>query len=225
MPSGVVSGDHVEGVRTAQLPGHFAPSRANLAAAFLKAHVLRAAPRADQDRAVDVLRYRCAVLRKQLIETGQIPRRRSACHVIERQHGVGFAAPEVGLKFDHRIAARAGESLGRAYQKRAEAVGEVGAVEELPRVAVFRRRASGVDLAEIGCELRLQEIAGRDVMVRFRRPRARAIGLRLCRRKSPPAAGSCGAPRCVAAEAANSACRKSPVATSWCGFDDLAPGQ
>ena len=80
---------------------------------------------------------------------------------------MGLAAAEVGLKFDHRIAARAGESPGRADQKRAEAVGEVGAAEELPRIAVFRRRAAGVDLAEIGGELRLQELAGRDVLMRF----------------------------------------------------------
>ena len=120
---GVVVGDHVEGCGAAQLPGHFAPGCANLAAAFLNAHVLRPAPRADHNRAVDVLRHRCAVLRKQLIETGQVPRRRSACHVVERQHGMGFAAAEVGLKLDHRVAAGAGESLGRADQKRAEAVG------------------------------------------------------------------------------------------------------
>ena len=114
-----------------------------------------------------VLRYRCAVFRQQLVEAGQVPRRSAARHVIERQHGVGLAAAEVGLKFDHRIAARAGESFSRADQKRAEAVGEIGAAEELLRIAVFRRRAAGVDLSEIGGELRLKEIASRDVMVRL----------------------------------------------------------
>ena len=112
-----------------------------------------------------MLRYRRAVLRQKLVEAGQIPRRRSAGHMIKRQHGVGLAAAKIGLKLDHRIAARVGESLGGADQKRAEAVGEVGAAKELPRIAVFRRRAAGMDLAEIGGELRLQELAGRNVLV------------------------------------------------------------
>ena len=120
-----------------------------------------------QNRAIDALRHRCVVLRKQLIETWQVPCWSSACHVMKRQHGVGLAAAEVGLKFDHRIAARAGEPPGSADQKRAESVGKVGAAEELPGIPIFRWRAASVDLAEIGGELRLQEIAGCDVMVRF----------------------------------------------------------
>ena len=54
---------------------------------------------------------------------------------------MGLAAAEIGLKLDHRISACAGESLGGADQKRTEAVGEVGAAEELPRIAVLAARA------------------------------------------------------------------------------------
>ena len=41
------------------------------------------------------------------VEARQVPRRRPARHVVEGEHRVGLAAAEVGLKLDHRIAARA----------------------------------------------------------------------------------------------------------------------
>ena len=54
--------------------------------------------------------------------------------VIERQHRVRLAAAEVGLQLDHRVAALAGEAPHRADQQPLQALGEVGAAEELDRV-------------------------------------------------------------------------------------------
>ena len=80
---------------------------------------------------------------------------------------MGLAAAEVGLKFDYRIPTYPGKPLGRAHQKGAEAVCEVGAAEEFSWVAIFRRRVAGMDLAQIGGKLGLKELAGRNVLVRL----------------------------------------------------------
>jgi len=57
--------------------------------------------------------------------------------MIKGQHGVGFAAAEVGLKLHHRIAALARQPQKRIAQKLAQAAGNEGAGEKLPRVAVL----------------------------------------------------------------------------------------
>jgi hypothetical protein len=57
--------------------------------------------------------------------------------VKERQHRVGLAAAEVGLELDDRVATRARQPLHGAGQEPPQAVGEVGAAEELHRIAVF----------------------------------------------------------------------------------------
>ena len=75
--------------------------------------------------------------------------------MIERQHGVGLAAAEVGLELHHRIAAPAGETAHRAHQHRLQALGEVGAAEELDRVAVLVGPFAQVHLPEVGGELGL----------------------------------------------------------------------
>jgi hypothetical protein len=54
---------------------------------------------------------------------------RRARHVVEGEHRVGLAATEVGLQFYDRITAGAGEPLGGADQKRAQALGQIGAVK------------------------------------------------------------------------------------------------
>ena len=69
------------------------------------------------------------MLRQKLIETRQIPRRRVTCHVIEGQHGVRLTAAEVGLELDHGVAPNTTKPLGRADQKRSQAVGQVCAAE------------------------------------------------------------------------------------------------
>ena len=87
--------------------------------------------------------------------------------MVQRQHRVGLAASEVRLQLHHRITASSGQPLGGAGQQRAQTIGQIGAGEELGRVAVFRRRAAIVHLGKIGRKLGLLEIAGRHVLVRL----------------------------------------------------------
>ena len=105
---GVVLGNRVEGRRSAQLPGHLAPGRADLPTALAGDRILRTARGADNDRAFDSRRHGYAVFREKLIESRQVLRRCASRHVVERKHGVGFAAAEVGLKLHYGVTARPG---------------------------------------------------------------------------------------------------------------------
>ena len=86
--------------------------------------------------------------------------------VVERQHRVGLAAAEVGLELHHRVAALAGEALHRADQQPLQALGEIGAAEELDRVAVLVRALAQMHLPEVGGELGLLVAAAGHVLVR-----------------------------------------------------------
>ena len=165
--TGVVLGNQVEGIRAAQLPRQLTPCGADPAPTLRADHVLRATRRADHHRPAHPRRHRRAVFGQELVEARQVSRRRPSRHVVEGEHGVGLAAAEVGLKLHHRIAPRAGEPAGGTDEERAQAVGQVGASEELPGITVLRRCAAGMDLAEVGRELGLLERAGRDVLVRL----------------------------------------------------------
>ena len=86
--------------------------------------------------------------------------------MVERQHRVGLAAAEVGLELHHRVAALAREALHAAHEQALQALGEVGAAEELLRLLVLVRALAQVHLPEVGRELRLLVAAARHVGVR-----------------------------------------------------------
>ena len=96
---------------------------------------------ADEDRAVHAAKGGDAGLLEDRRHAGKffrlIARVRRAGEVIERQHGMGLAAAEIGLQPDHRIAAFAGEARDRRDQDAAQALGRVGDAEEGGRVRVF----------------------------------------------------------------------------------------
>ena len=100
------------------------------------------------------------------VDAQQLARGRAGEQVIERQHRVRLAAAEVGLELHDRVAALPGEALHRADEQALEALGEVGAAEELDWVAVLVRALAEVHLPEIGGELRLLVAAARHVRVR-----------------------------------------------------------
>ena len=84
--------------------------------------------------------------------------------VVEREHRVGLAAAEVGLELDDGVAALATEPLDGADEHAFQALGEVGAAEELDGVAVLVGALAEMDLPEVGGEFGLL-VAGR-----WRRP-------------------------------------------------------
>src|SRR5690606_621748 len=79
---------------------------------------------------------------------------------------VRLAPAEVGLELDDGVAVAAGEPPGRADEQAPEALGEVGAPEELGRVAVLVGALAEVDLPEVGGELGLLVAPAGDVAVR-----------------------------------------------------------
>ena len=97
---------------------------------------------------------------------GQFGRRDAGKQVIQRQHRVRLAAAEVGLQLHDRVAALAGQPPHGADQHLLQALGEVGAAEELHRVAVFVRAFAQMHLPQIGGELGLLVAAAGHVLVR-----------------------------------------------------------
>ncbi len=85
--------------------------------------------------------------------------------VVQRHHGVGLAAAEVGLELYHRVAALPDNSPVGAHQQFFQTLGEVGPPEELGGVAVLVTSLPQVDLPEIGRELRLLVPTAGDVLV------------------------------------------------------------
>jgi hypothetical protein len=86
--------------------------------------------------------------------------------MVQGEHRVGLAAAEVGLQLDHRVAARlAGQASERALEQAGQALGQIGAAEELDRIAVFLGRVAPRHLGEVGSELGLDVTAARDVGV------------------------------------------------------------
>ena len=86
--------------------------------------------------------------------------------MVERQHRVRLAAPEVGLQLHHRVAAFSGEALGAAGKQPPETFGKEGAPEEFPGVAVLVRALAQMHLPQVGGELRLLIAAAGHVGVR-----------------------------------------------------------
>ena len=78
---------------------------------------------------------------------------------------MGLAAAEVGLQLDDGIAALAGQAAHGPGQHASQALGQVGAAEELGRVPVFIRAFAQMHLPEVGGELGLLVAAACHVRV------------------------------------------------------------
>lgn len=78
---------------------------------------------------------------------------------------MGFAATEVGLQLDHRIAALAIEPLQGATQQVAHAGGDESAAVELNRIGVFGGPEPATHLIEVGGELGLLVFTGDHIRV------------------------------------------------------------
>ena len=78
---------------------------------------------------------------------------------------MGLAATEIGLELHNRVAALASETLQSVHQQVGEALGQVGAAEELDRVTILVATLAQVHLPEIGGELGLLVAPARDVPV------------------------------------------------------------
>ena len=85
--------------------------------------------------------------------------------MIQGEHGVGLAAPEVGLQLNDGIAAPTREAVDCSDQQALQAFREVGPPKELDRVPVLVRPFADVHLPEIGGEFGLLIAPARDVLV------------------------------------------------------------
>ena len=74
-----------------------------------------------------------------------------------------LAAAEVRLQLDDRVAALAAEPPRRVQQQVAQPLGQERAAEELVRLAVLVLGLVAPHLVEVGGELRLLVLPGRDV--------------------------------------------------------------
>ena len=96
-----------------------------------------------------------------------IARVRRAGEVMEREHGVGLAAAEIGLKPDHGLPTPSGETRQRRAEDQPEALRHVGDAEERGRVAVLLAALTLIDQREIGGELGIGEARLEHVRVRL----------------------------------------------------------
>ena len=173
------SGDGLNRLPAAQPPGQIAPQGAELAP-ILCVHRLG-------DTLVGAYEHR-APGAGQGFDAGSGEDRRHAFQlfraiagrrpgeVIERQHGVGFAAAEIGLKADHRLAAAPAQTLDHGLQHLPQPFGGVGDAEERRRIAVFLAALVAIDLRQIGGEFGIGEPRRQHVVMGVRRPRARGAG-------------------------------------------------
>ena len=87
--------------------------------------------------------------------------------MIERDEAVRLTAAESRFRLDDRVTAVAAEELQRVHEQLAHARRDVGLMEKLDRIAIFRDSgASIVNLLQIGGELRIPETPKRDIAVR-----------------------------------------------------------
>src|SRR6266849_2226627 len=77
-----------------------------------------------------------------------------------------LAATEVGLELHHWVATLASEALHRTHEQALQALGEVGAAEELDRVFILIRSLAQVYLPQVGGKLGLLVAATGHVPVR-----------------------------------------------------------
>ena len=133
----VVGRDALEGPLAAKLPGEFAPQRAHDGAVGFDAGIARRNLVADQHDALDAGgKLRRLGFLQDGFDAQQFARRGAGEQVIERQHRVGLAAAEIRLQLHDRVAALAGQATHGPRQQLPEALGQIGAAEELGRLAV-----------------------------------------------------------------------------------------
>jgi hypothetical protein len=85
--------------------------------------------------------------------------------MIDRQHGMGLAAAERGLKLDHRLPAPGRQAQRHLRQQQAHAFGDEGAGIEGDRILIFAGGLAGVDGGDVGGELGLLEGAFQDILM------------------------------------------------------------
>ena len=85
--------------------------------------------------------------------------------MVEGEHGVGLAAPEVGLQLNDGVAAPTREAADCPDLQALQAFRQVGPPKELDRIPVLVRPFTQVHLPEVGCELGLLVAPARDVLV------------------------------------------------------------
>ena len=167
----VILSDQVISLTAPELPSEFAPQSVHLSAIRFDMRRPGLEVGADEGGAghvepAEVGASRCGD--EFLYLLGELLGRGAGEQVVKRQHGVGLAATEVRLQVHHwacvGVAAEAPQS---PRQQIVQALGEVGAGEELHRVVVLGTgRLPGVHQVQVGCELRGCELAAGDVVVR-----------------------------------------------------------
>ena len=149
----------------AELPGKLAPQRAHLGAVGLGDWVAGRDAVADEDDAVDAWEFVHFRRLHDVIDAVQLAGLRAGKEVVEGEHGVRLAAAEVGLQLDDGLAALAIQAQQSICQQASQTLGQVGAAEELGRVAVFGGTLAEMDLPEVGGEFGLLVVAAGDVGV------------------------------------------------------------
>ena len=161
----VVGCDAVERLPAAQLPRQLAPEGSNDRAVIFRHRVPRRDLVADQHHQACGPELRCLRFLEHGVNTGQLPRRRPREQVVQGEHGVGLAAPEVGLQLNDGIAASASETVDCPNKQALQTLGEVGPPKELDRIPVLVRPFAQVHLPEVGRELGLLVPPARNVLV------------------------------------------------------------
>ena len=171
-PGSVRIRDHLVGLPPAQLPGKLPPQGMDLRAVRFGVRGAGLQVGSDQGHPPhpELLEPRVSVPGHQVLDLlGHVLRGNAAEQVVEGKHRVGFTATEVGLKVHHGagVAVAAHATQGPAEQI-PQTLGEVGAGEELPRVAVLGAGGlTGVHQVQVGGEFRGGELAARHVVVRM----------------------------------------------------------
>src|SRR6266545_2982436 len=86
--------------------------------------------------------------------------------MIERQHGMRFPTPEVGLELHNRVSALPAETRQSTAQQMLESVSQERTTEELGGIAIFIAPLMAMHLPEIGGKLGLEIPAGGDIRMR-----------------------------------------------------------
>ena len=153
----------------AELPGQLSPERVDDRAVRLLPGLPRSQLVADNCDALDrsaeevgwlLVEQPLHVLRKggEIISAEEMP---------DREHGVRLAATESGLQVDHgRRVAVAGQPACRESKEGTQAIGEIGAREELDRVGVVAGADTVGNLMQVGRELGTGKVAAGDVCMR-----------------------------------------------------------
>ena len=162
----VVRRDTGKCLLAAQLPRQLAPEGSNHRAVGFRHRVPRRDLVADQHHPPGRPELRCLRFLEHGVDSGQISRCGPREQVIQGEHGVGLAAPEVRLQLNDGVAAPTREAVDCPDQQALQAFGQVGPPKELDGVAVLVGPFAEVHLPEVGRELGLLVPPARDIPVR-----------------------------------------------------------